>query len=199
MNHSGRLAATSPGRPVPDALAPLALAAGRGDRDALTELIRATQHDVVRFLGTLAPATEVEDLAQETYLRAVRALPEFAGRSTVRTWLFSIARRAAADHVRRAVRRPRSATVPDWESSAERADPHGRPRFEEQHALIELVRGLAEERREAFVLTQVAGLSYAEAAEICGCPVGTIRSRVARAREDLVVALRDRSDRRRAG
>lgn len=185
--------------PSADALAPLARAAAHGDRDALTDLIRATQQDVLRFLATLAPPADVEDLAQETYLRAVRALPGFAGLSTVRTWLFAIARRTAADHVRRAVRRPRPATGPDWESSAERADPHGRPRFEEQHALTELVRGLADDRREAFVLTRVAGLSYAEAAEICGCPVGTIRSRVARAREDLVVALQDRAGHRRAG
>jgi RNA polymerase sigma-70 factor, ECF subfamily len=64
-------------------------------------------------------------------------------------------------------------------------------------SVLRAVRALPE-RREAFVLTQVAGLSYAEAAEICGCPVGTIRSRVARAREDLVVAHRD-TDRRRAG
>ena len=188
-----------PARTVPDALAPLALAAGRGDQQALTDLVRTTQHDVLRFLGTLAAAGDVEDLAQETYLRAVRALPDFAGLSTVRTWLFSIARRVAADHVRRAVRRPRPATGPGWESCAERADPHGRPRFEERHALDELVRALAPDRREAFVLTQVAGLSYAEAAEICGCPVGTIRSRVARAREDLVVALRDGDDHRRTG
>jgi RNA polymerase sigma factor (sigma-70 family) len=65
-------------------------------------------------------------------------------------------------------------------------------------ALNDLVRGLPEERREAVVLTQVTGLSYAEAAEICGCPAGTIRSRVARAREDLLVAYRD-TDRRRTG
>jgi RNA polymerase sigma-70 factor (ECF subfamily) len=64
-------------------------------------------------------------------------------------------------------------------------------RFEEEHALHDLVAGLRPERREAFVITQIAGLSYADAAEICGCPVGTIRSRVARAREDLVVAMHE--------
>jgi RNA polymerase sigma-70 factor (ECF subfamily) len=177
----------------------VALAAGRGDRDALTELIRRTQHDVVRFLSSLISPAEAEDLAQETYLRAVRALPRFGGRSTVRTWLFSIARRVAADHVRYLTRRPRKASVPDWQSSADLADPRGRSRFEEHHALAELIRGLPDERREAFLLTQIAGLAYMEAAEVCGCPVGTIRSRVARAREDLVAALQRAHDDRAAG
>ncbi|GIF21800.1 RNA polymerase sigma-70 factor (ECF subfamily) [Actinoplanes tereljensis] len=167
-----------------DPLADLAYAAGRGDRAALTDLIRLTQRDVMRFLSPLTSPGEVEDLAQETYLRAVGALPRFAGRSSVRTWLFSIARRVAADHVRYATRRPRTAPLPDGEAPAVPA------RFEEHHALTELVRGLAADRREAFLLTQVAGLSYAEAAEICDCPVGTIRSRIARAREDLVIAMR---------
>src|ERR1700733_13536562 len=84
----------------------LALAAGRGDRDAATAFIRATQRDVMRFLAPLTTASDVEDLTQETYLRAVRSRPEFAGRSSARTWLFAIARRVAADHVRHATRRP---------------------------------------------------------------------------------------------
>ena len=177
---------------VVDELAPLAYAAGRGDRDALTELIRLTQRDVIRLLASLSSPAEAEDLAQETFLRAVRALPQFAGRSTVRTWLFSIARRTAADQIRYATRRPRTAALPDWQARADAVVPHSRTRFEEHHALTELIRGLADDRREAFTLTQIGGLSYAEAAEVCGCPVGTIRSRVARAREDLVAAMQDR-------
>jgi RNA polymerase sigma-70 factor, ECF subfamily len=174
-----------------DPLAALAHQAARGDTDALTGLIRATQRDVMRFLAPLTAATDVEDLTQETYLRAVGALPTFAGRSSVRTWLFAIARRVAADHVRRATRRPRVAALPDWQATAEAAQPHHRSQFDELHALTGLIRDLPAERREAFLLTQVAGLSYAEAAEICGCPVGTIRSRVARARDDLITAMHD--------
>jgi RNA polymerase sigma-70 factor (ECF subfamily) len=173
----------------------LALAAGRGDRDAATALIRATQRDVMRFLAPLAAPGDVEDLTQETYLRALRGLSEFAGRSSVRTWLFAIARRVAADHVRLAARRPRLAAVPDWQSAADAADASRTPRFDERFALTELLATLTAERREAFVATQVLGLSYAEAAEVCDCPVGTIRSRVARAREDLVTALADRDER----
>ena len=168
-------------------LTALADAAARGDRDALTALIRATQRDLMWFLAPLSSGGDVEDLAQETYLRAVRALPEFAGRSSVRTWLFSIARHVAADAVRHATRRPRLATLTDWEPTS-LPDPS---RFEERHALNALLSGLAPEWREAFVATQIAGLSYAEAATVCGCPVGTIRSRVARAREDLVASMQD--------
>jgi RNA polymerase sigma-70 factor (ECF subfamily) len=168
-----------------DPLAHLAAAAQRGDREALTALIHLTQRDVRRFLTPLTSPGEAEDLTQETYLRAVRALPQFAGRSAVRTWLFAIARRVAADHIRYTTRRPRTAALPDWLEGADA----GRDRFEEHHALTDLIRALPAERREAFLLTQVAGLAYAEAAELCGCPIGTIRSRVARAREDLITAM----------
>ncbi|MGH3941015.1 MAG: sigma-70 family RNA polymerase sigma factor [Pseudonocardiaceae bacterium] len=166
-----------------------ALAAGAGDHAALTAFIRATQRDVYRFLAHLSGPRGAEDLAQETYLRALRSLPRFAGRSSARTWLLAIARRVAADQVRSAQARPRTIPVEDWESV-----PHPRPGpmragLDERIALQDLLFGLDPDRRDAFVLTQVLDLTYAEAAEICGCPVGTIRSRVARAREDLVLSL----------
>ncbi|BEL06904.1 sigma-70 family RNA polymerase sigma factor [Actinoplanes sichuanensis] len=166
-----------------------AFAAGRGDREAAADLIRATQFEVARFLRTLSGESDVDDLVQDTFLRALRSLPDFEGRSSVRTWLFAIARRVAADHIRHITRRPRIAAVTDWVTSADAAESDGRPRFEEEHALTSLLAGLPDDRREAFIATQVLGLSYAEAAEVCDCPVGTIRSRVARAREDLVTAL----------
>ena len=165
-----------------------ALAAGRGDREAATAFVRATQRPVQRFLQHLAGPGDLDDLVQETYLRALRSLPGFAGQSSVRTWLFTIARRVAVDHVRSAVVRPRLAAVPDWQAAAENAGSE-RPRFENEVVLRDLLGTLTEDRREAFAATQILGLSYAEAAEFCGCPVGTIRSRVARAREDLIAAL----------
>lgn len=168
-----------------DELTALAMAAARGDRDALTELVRATQRDVMRFLAPLTTYAEVEDLTQETFLRAVKALPTFQARSSVRTWLFAIARRVAADDVRKATRSPRQSPLP------ETLQPTDGRRFDEQQALQDLLHTLPQDRREAFVATQIAGLSYAEAAEVCNCPVGTIRSRVARAREDLIEAMRD--------
>ncbi|HEY2095376.1 MAG TPA: sigma-70 family RNA polymerase sigma factor [Pseudonocardia sp.] len=170
-----------------DEITRAALAGARGDTEATVVFIRATQRDVHRFLTSLVGAREADDLAQETYLRALRSLPRFAARSSARTWLLSIARRAAADHVRTAVRRPRTGAEPDWDLLPEQAPTM--PGVDERVLLRQLVLGLAEDRREAFVLTQMLDLSYADAAAVCGCPVGTIRSRVARARADLVAAL----------
>ncbi|MBX6356504.1 MAG: sigma-70 family RNA polymerase sigma factor [Micromonosporaceae bacterium] len=158
-----------------------ALAAKAGDRAAAEAFIRATQHDVRRMLAHLAGPAEADDLAQETFLRAMRSLPGFAGRSSARTWLLSIARRVAVDQVRSAVRRPRTAPLEEWTGQA--------GRFEDGVLLRRLIEALPADRREAFVATQVLGLSYAEAAQVCDCPVGTIRSRVARARDELVAAL----------
>ncbi|BCJ68682.1 sigma-70 family RNA polymerase sigma factor [Polymorphospora rubra] len=170
-----------------------ALAAGRGDRAAASSFIQATQHQVIRFLGHLTDATEAEDLAQETYLRAMKSLPRFAGRSSAKTWLLSIARRVAVDHVRAVTVRPRVAALENWEHAAEATLARGVPhRFEDEIVLRDLLDALPADRREAFVATQIAGLSYAEAAEVCDCPVGTIRSRVARAREDLVGMVQER-------
>jgi RNA polymerase sigma-70 factor (ECF subfamily) len=78
--------------------------------------------------------------------------------------------------------------VADWDAVAARTGSVRGP-SDEAVLLAQLVAALQEDRREAFVLTQVLDLSYAEAAHVCGCPVGTIRSRVARAREDLVAAM----------
>jgi RNA polymerase sigma-70 factor, ECF subfamily len=175
-------------RPDDERITAWALAAGRGDRAALAEFVRATQRDVLRFVAHLADPGYAEDLAQETYLRAVGALPRFEGQASARTWLLSIARRAAADAVRTAGRRPRTTGVADWEAVTARGGAVRGP-SDEAVLLEQLIAALDEDRREAFVLTQVLALSYAEAADVCGCPIGTIRSRVARAREDLVAAL----------
>jgi RNA polymerase sigma-70 factor, ECF subfamily len=69
--------------------------------------VRATQAEVWRFVAALVDASSADDLTQETYLRAFRTLPEFAGRSSARTWFLGIARRACADHIRALVRRRR--------------------------------------------------------------------------------------------
>src|SRR5690606_8450930 len=106
-----------------------ALAAKAGDRAAAAAFIRATQHQVHRFLAHLVDAREADDLTQETFLRAMRSLPRFGGRSTARTWLFSIARRVAVDHVRAATSRPRTAGVSDWEPVADAARAAAAPRF----------------------------------------------------------------------
>ena len=175
-----------------DALTGLALAAGRGDRAALDQFIRATERDVWRTVAFLADPGSADDLTQETYLRALGALPRFAGRSSARTWLLSIARRVVVDQIRRNQARPRTTGQVDLEGLL--SDSPVGARFEDVVEIRMLLDGLDADRRDALVLTQVLGLSYSEAAEVCGCPLGTIRSRVARARDDLIVAAR-RDDR----
>lgn len=179
-----------------------ALAARTGDQAALESFIRSTQRDVWRFLAHVAEPALADDLAQETYLRALKSMPRFEGRAPARAWLLSIARRVAVDHVRRAQARPRHADVEDWlglAESQESQQTRPAPGFDEGVALTDLLHRLDADRREAFVLTQMLDMSYAEAAEVAGCPVGTIRSRVARARSDLVTMLREAEDRTAAG
>jgi len=172
--------------PRGDELTTLALAAGKGDRAALERFVRATQRDVWRLVAHLAGVGLADDLTQETYLRALPSLPRFAGRSSARTWLLSIARRVVVDHVRHVTSRPRTTGAVDWTDAADRQQASANAAgFEDLVEVTLLLEGLEPERREALVLTQVLGLPYSEVAEICGVPVGTIRSRIARARDDL--------------
>ncbi|MGQ4427939.1 sigma-70 family RNA polymerase sigma factor, partial [Streptomyces violaceoruber] len=175
-----------------DTVTAWALAAAAGDSEAVDRFVRELQRDVRRYVAYLADDVQAaDDLTQDTFLRALTALPRFEGRSSARVWLLSIARRAVIDNYRYASARPRLADVDDWQDAAERAQERGLPGFEDGIALADLLSALPAERREAFVLTQLVGLPYAEAAELSGCPVGTVRSRVARARAALVDLLED--------
>jgi RNA polymerase sigma-70 factor (ECF subfamily) len=170
-----------------DELIEIVAAAAAGDPVAQAAFVRQTQADVWRLAAALVDRDAADDLTQETYLRALRALPAFEGRAGVRTWLLSIARRACADHLRATVRQRRLGE----RLLASRPAPAAAPDHAGLLGAWDLLRHLDARRRAAFVLTQVGGLSYAEVAEIEGVPVGTIRSRVARARADLVAALND--------
>jgi RNA polymerase sigma-70 factor (ECF subfamily) len=146
--------------------------------------VRATQAEVCRLCAHLGGPAEADDLAQEAFERALRALPGYRGDAPVRVWLLGIARRTCMDALRRHARRrrlfDRLRNLPVEAAPAA----HGSAAEEE------LLAQLSPDRRSAFVLTQLLGLSYAEAAAIADVPVGTIRSRVARAREQLVDAHR---------
>ena len=163
-----------------DELTRLAIEAGRGDRIALAAFVRRTQPEVWRLCRHLGGPDAADDTTQDTYLRAIPALAGFRAESSARTWLLGIARRAASDAVRREQRRRRlslrrAVATPDHAG----------------HIAVEaLLAPLDQDRREAFVLTQVLGLSYAEAAAVGDVAVGTIRSRVARARAELAQAAR---------
>ncbi|MFD0263262.1 sigma-70 family RNA polymerase sigma factor [Kitasatospora indigofera] len=167
----------------------LALAAAGGCRTSVEAFVSATQRDVWRFVAHLTDVEAADDLAQETFLRALNALPSFAGRSSARTWLLSIARRTVVDRYRSLAVRPRRAALATWEEAADHPSRAGRG-FEDGLVLNDLLAFLPAQRREAFVLTQVVGLTYAEVAAMSGCPVGTVRSRVARARDQLVRLVR---------
>jgi RNA polymerase sigma-70 factor, ECF subfamily len=167
----------------------LALAAAAGDGTALTTFVRVTQGEVYRLLAYLCAREVTEGLTQETYLRALRSLPSFAGRSSARTWLLSIARRVAADQIRRIHAQSRAEAVAGGDAVVPADGAPGRSGWEEGALLRELVAGLEADCRDAFVLTPVVGLDYAAAAEVCDCPVGTIGSGVAQAREALIRAM----------
>ena len=164
----------------------LALKAGRGDRKALTEFIRATQDDVWRLLAHLGGPEIADDLTQETYLRVISALPRFAARSSARTWLLSLARRVWVDNIRHDMARPRKSATEYEEATADSASPENSTAWAEWIDARALIDALPEDRREALILTQVLGYTYEEAAKISGVRVGTIRSRVSRARKDLI-------------
>lgn len=165
----------------------LAVAARDGDRAALAAFVRRTQPVVWRFCAHLASPADADDLTQETYVRAVRALPAFRAEASAQSWLLSIARRAVADDIRRVTRRRalHDRLRVTAEAAASRTG---------EVDLDDVVARLEPDRRTAFVLTQVVGFSYAEAAEVCDCPIGTIRSRVARARAELLAAVEDDRD-----
>jgi RNA polymerase sigma-70 factor, ECF subfamily len=164
-----------------DPLWRFAAAAAEGDNVAVAELVRRTEAAVWQVCAVLGSDGEIEDLVQETYLRALRSLPQFRGDAPVRLWLLSIARRTCADHVRRRQRHRRLLERLTIEAASHGDTVAG----VDLSATADLLHRLGPDRREAFALTQLAGLSYEEAAAVVGCPIGTIRSRVARARDDL--------------
>jgi RNA polymerase sigma-70 factor, ECF subfamily len=157
-------------------------AACEGDDVAVRELVRRTQPAVWRVCSVLGSPGDEEDLVQDTYLRAFRALGSYRGDASFTAWLLGIARRVCADHVRGRVRQRRLFGALARTAGDDFAAAPG-------NATLDLLEVLDPDRRDAFVLTQVAGLSYDEAALMLDCPIGTIRSRVARARAELVAGV----------
>ena len=165
---------------------------------ALDRFVAETQGEVWSLCRYLGDARDADDLAQEVYERAIKSIARFRADGSARAWLLTIARRVCADHVRRSQRRRRNdRAMFDEAHVAASFSPDATQRVD----LDELLDRLDDDRRTAFVLTQVLGLYYDEAAEIVGCPVGTIRSRVSRARLDLAAMTADESngDSRRTG
>jgi RNA polymerase sigma-70 factor (ECF subfamily) len=169
---------------VDDQLTPLAHAARLGEPGALEGFIEASYGQVRRFCAAVVDAESADDLAQETYVRCVRALGRFRGEASARTWVLAIARRVCADELRSRARRRRGGTALPGAGQAPVV-----PDAAEDVAVADLLSRLDPDRRAAFVLTQLLRMPYREVSVVCGCPVGTIRSRVARARDDLITML----------
>lgn len=167
--------------------------AQRGDRAAQSALIERYQRPVFALLSRMVGRERalVEDLAQETFLRALRALPRFSvnGPARLSTWIVTIATRLALDHLRRKSPRPDEVEaagglpgVLPWPDQ----DVHRRA---VAVALTEAVEALGAPFRAAFLLREVHGLSYEEIAEALEIDPGTVKSRLARARAALQEAL----------
>ena len=162
----------------------LALEAAKGDSASLDAWIELCYRPVWRYCATMTSTELADELAQDTFEKALRGLHKFRGRSTATTWLIGIARHVCIDQLRADRRR----TQAHQEIAVLRRAGHA-GESAERALLLDMVSRLGRERREAFVLTQLLGFSYEEAAGICSCPVGTIRSRLARARMDLLAGV----------
>ncbi len=167
----------------PGDLEALALRAAAGDRDAFEFVCRALQDDIWRYCHAVTGDRDLAfEATQETFLRSVTAIRRYRGDAPVRLWLLVLARRAAWQTRRLHRRRldlPGFASIPDTADQGSLG-----------HVEVEaLIAGLPEAQREAFVLTQLLGLPYEDAAQVAGCAIGTIRSRVHRARDRLITEL----------
>jgi RNA polymerase sigma-70 factor (ECF subfamily) len=171
-----------------------------GERGAFDLLVRKYQHKVFgiisRYINNFA---ECQDVAQDTFLRAYRAIGKFRGDSAFYTWLFTIATNTAKNHLVAQRRRPPldDVQIEDAElfdgalKLKETATPeHELMRQEVERAVTGAVAALPEELRMAITLREVDGLSYEEIAQTMNCPIGTVRSRIFRAREAIDVRLR---------
>src|SRR5688572_28408807 len=172
----------------------------RGDSAAFDALVRKYQHRITALIGRYIPDwSECQDVAQETFIRAYRALPNFRGDAQFYTWLHRIAVNTAKNYLVAQNRRPPTDDVDAGD--AEQFDTgtrlrdtdtpeHELLRQEIERTLMRVVEALPEELRTAISLREVDGLSYEEIAQKMGCPIGTVRSRIFRAREAIDAELR---------
>jgi RNA polymerase sigma-70 factor (ECF subfamily) len=174
----------------------------RGDKGAFDLLVQKYQHKVVKLvMRYVRNPAEAEDVAQEAFIKAYRALPQFRGDSAFYTWLYRIAINTAKNAVASRDRSPVEHGL-DLQDSEESWDMQGRlkdPDTPEGLALTEEIRStvnsaieaLPQDLRTAIVLRELEGMSYEEIATAMDCPVGTVRSRIFRAREAIDKRLRE--------
>jgi len=195
---------------APDADAPLIERVKQGDVKAFEMLVVKYQRRIERLIGRMVRDVDlVPDIAQETFIRAYRAIPQFRGDSAFYTWLYRIAVNTAKKALMELKRDPLVTEA----ARASRDEEDDSPRFDNQlsdgatpEALLAskqiaaavnfAIEGLSEELRQAITLREIEGLSYEEIAELMHCPIGTVRSRIFRAREAIAARLRPLLDTR---
>lgn len=172
----------------------------RGESAAFDVLVRKHQHRVVSLVGRyIADWSECQDVAQDALIRAYRAINSFRGDAQFSTWLHRIAVNTAKNHLAASNRRPPTDDIEIGDAeqfdSGTRLRDNDTPerqlmRQELENTVMKAVSGLPEELRLAITLREVEGLSYEDIALKMGCPIGTVRSRIFRARDAIDVQLR---------
>jgi RNA polymerase sigma-70 factor (ECF subfamily) len=182
--------------------------AQRGEKAAFELLVAKYQRKLIRLLSRfIRDPTEVEDVAQEAFIKAYRALPSFRGDSAFYTWLYRIGINTAKNYLVALGRRAPTVTEtegPDGEGSEEsgQVPDYNTPENELMSRQIAetvnlAVEALPEELRTAITLREIEGLSYEEIASMMNCPIGTVRSRIFRAREAIAEKLRPQLETRK--
>ena len=172
----------------------------RGDKAAFDILVRKYQHKVVKLISRyVKDQSEVYDVAQEAFIKAYRALSNFRGDSAFYTWMYRIAINTAKNYLVAQGRRLPNVDIEasdaeqyEGESALkEYATPESILRRDEiQETVFRTIENLPDDLRTAIMLREIEGLSYEEIAEAMDCPVGTVRSRIFRAREAIDKTLR---------
>lgn len=180
----------------------------RGEKRAFDLLVLKYQHKVTSLISRyIHDWSEAQDVAQETFIRAYRALANFRGDSQFYTWLYKIAVNTAKNHLVSLGRRPPSGDIDaqdavQFDAGSRLRDTdtpeHELMRQEIERTVAKTVEALPEELRMAITLREVDGLSYEEIAEAMACPIGTVRSRIFRARDAIDQKLRPLLDTDRA-
>jgi RNA polymerase sigma-70 factor (ECF subfamily) len=189
----------------------LVLRAQRGDKRAFGMLVDKYQRKLARLLSRMVrDQSEIEDIVQDTFIKAYRALPNFRGDSAFYTWLYRIGVNTAKNHLVSLGRRPTVSTGVEIEDAENFEDADELRTMETPESSMmtkqiaqtvnDTVTSLPEELRTAITLREIEGLSYEEIATIMNCPIGTVRSRIFRARDTISLKLKpllDVSDNKR--
>lgn len=175
----------------------LVLRVQKGDKTAFDLLVRKYQHRIAKLVSRyVRDRSEIEDITQEAFIKAYRAIRGFRGESAFYTWLYRIAINTAKNYLVANGRRLPSSEPDEDENegsllAADTATPERQLLAVEIGQTIErALAALPEDLRTALTLREIDGLSYEEIAEIMDCPIGTVRSRIFRAREAVDIELK---------